>query len=101
MRIPHLKTRLVVAVLASLAIGSCGGGADTGVERRVPPLLALEQIPQRHGKRGRLLFDHHTRVVGRLVVDDQELPVADHVQFGDAADRLTQFIGAIVSRDDD
>ncbi len=77
------------------------GGADPGVERGVAPLLRFEQVVQCGGKRGALLFDHRTRMVGRLVVDDDQFPIAGNGQLGNAPDRFAQFVSAVVGRDDD
>jgi hypothetical protein len=93
----RLDPRIVVGRCDDLA----PGGADAGVERGVAALLRLVEIPQRSRKRRAFLIDNGPRVIGRLVVGDDELPLAVDGQLRNAANGLAEFVRAIVGRDDD
>jgi hypothetical protein len=80
----RLDTRVIVGRRDDRSFG----GVNPGVQRGVPPLLRLVKVVQGRGKSSALRLDDRSGVIGGPVVDDQEFPVADDIQFRDATNRL-------------
>ena len=77
---------------------------DAGVERARPSLLRLEQVAQADGEVARVALDDRARVVGRVVVDDDDVPAPRRARRACArsdAERRVEQRGAVVGRDED